>query len=258
MNSSLWVVVTGSGGGIGNKVVETLIDKKWNVICIDKKIPNQKLKNKFKNLDKSAELIFIDCDLSKIADEENCKSIKIKLKNIQKGKKIAALVHLAAIQNINNFSKLTLKNWKTSIDINLLAPVEMNKLFLENLCKNKGSIVHVGSIHSQLTKPNFCLYATTKAAINGLTKSMAVELGGAIRVNCVEPAAISTPMLEEGFKEDTERRKLLDSYHPSGFIGNPIDVAKSILFLIDPKNCFVNGCIINLDGGISSRLHDPK
>ena len=147
---------------------------------------------------------------------------------------------------------------RSSFDINLFAPVEINKICLSNLSQNNGSIVHVGSIHSNLTKPFFSLYATTKAAIKGLTKSMAVEIGSKVRVNCIEPAAISTKMLEQGFENDLYLKDRLNSYHPTGSIGYPSDVAMSILYLIDAENSFLNGCIINLDGGISSRLHDPN
>jgi NAD(P)-dependent dehydrogenase (short-subunit alcohol dehydrogenase family) len=117
--------------------------------------------------------------------------------------------------------------------------------------------VHIGSIHSQLTKPGFTAYATSKAALAGLTRAMAVELGGTVRVNAIQPAAIATPMLEAGFADAPHLKSQLDAFHPTGAIGSPADVARAVLFLLDPVNSFLNGCVLPLGGGIHSRLHDP-
>ena len=257
MKTKGWVIVTGAGGGIGEIVVQKLLVNNYKVICTDKEKPISNLKNKLNNIEYKDKLEFLEIDLdSLINDDKNFSEQKI-IECVQK-KQLIALVHLAAIQKIGPFSELTFKDWRYSFDINLFAPVEINKICLHNLIENNGSIVHVGSIHSNLTKPFFSLYATTKAAIKGLTKSMAVEIGSKVRVNCIEPAAISTKMLEQGFENDLYLKDRLNSYHPTGSIGYPSDVAMSILYLIDAENSFLNGCIINLDGGIRSRLHDPN
>ena len=86
---------------------------------------------------------------------------------------------------------------------------------------------------------------------------MAVELGGTVRVNAIEPAAIATPLLEAGFADNPDLKAKLDSYHPTSSIGTPADVARAVLFLLDPANTFINGCVLPLGGGIHSRLHDP-
>ena len=260
MKSKYWVMVTGAGGGIGEIVVEKLLHNNYKVICIDKKKPITKLKNKLDNSDSLENVEYLEIDLNTLVNNNKHKKnlAKKKIFDCLEGKKLIAIIHLAAIQKLANFSELTLEDWRYSFDINLFAPVEINKICLHNLIENNGSIVHVGSIHSNLTKPFFSLYATTKAAIKGLTKSMAVEIGSKVRVNCIEPAAISTKMLEQGFENDLYLKDRLNSYHPTGSIGNPSDVAMSILYLIDAENSFLNGCIINLDGGIRSRLHDPN
>ncbi len=259
LKSQYWVMVTGAGGGIGEIVVEKLLDNNYKVICIDKKKPICSLKNKLDNTNYLKNVEYLEIDLNTLVKDNNDKNFaEKKIFDCLKEKKLIAIVHLAAIQKLANFSELRLEDWRSSFDINLFAPVEINKICLHNLIENNGSIVHVGSIHSNLTKPFFSLYATTKAAIKGLTQSMAVELGSKVRVNCIEPAAISTKMLEQGFENDLYLKDRLNSYHPTGSIGNPSDVAMSILYLIDSENRFLNGCIINLDGGIRSRLHDPN
>ena len=95
-----------------------------------------------------------------------------------------------------SFEQLGLADWQETLDVNLMAPVAISRALLPQLKRQRGSIVHIGSIHSQLTKPGFTAYATSKAALAGLTRAMAVELGGSVRVNAIEPAAIATPMLE--------------------------------------------------------------
>jgi NAD(P)-dependent dehydrogenase (short-subunit alcohol dehydrogenase family) len=171
---------------------------------------------------------------------------------------LQAVVHNAAVQRLAPFTNLSDEDWHTTLAINVLAPVVISRALLPLLEAHQGAIVHIGSIHSQLTKPDFTAYATSKAALAGLTRAMAVELGARVRVNAVDPAAIKTPMLEAGFAADPEQLAQLGHCHPTGAIGCAADVARAVLFLIDPANSFVNGCILPLGGGIHNRLHDPK
>ena len=168
-----------------------------------------------------------------------------------------SIVHNAAIQLLGSYSTLTTADWNTSISVNLMAPILINQILLPQISRNSGSIVHIGSIHSALTKPSFTAYATCKSALAGLTRAMAVDIGNMVRVNAIEPAAIGTDMLIDSFAEDPLMLDQLKTYHPSGHIGCPSDVARAVLYLIDPKNTFLNGCILSLSGGIHCRLHDP-
>ena len=150
-----------------------------------------------------------------------------------------------------------LTDWYETISVNLMAPVAISRALLPILKTNSGSIVHIGSIHSQLTKPGFTAYATSKSALAGLTRAMAVELGASVRVNAIEPAAIATPMLEAGFLDTPALKAQLQAFHPTGAVGSTSDVARAVLFLLDPANSFLNGCVLPLGGGIHNRLHDP-
>ena len=114
--------------------------------------------------------------------------------------------------------------------VNFFAPVEISKAFLDDLSKNNGSILNIGSIHRELTKPYFSAYATSKSALAGLTKSLSVEFGDKIRVNAIEPAAIETSMLKAGFKDHPDKLKKLADFHPSKKIGKPEDIQKQHYF----------------------------
>jgi len=128
---------------------------------------------------------------------------------------------------------------------------------LEKLKVSKGSVVNITSIHAALTKPGFSTYAMSKAAMDGMTRSLAVELGRDVRINAIAPAAISTPLLEAGFENRLDEFKQLADMHPTGKIGTPADVASLALYLVSEEAAFINGSILGLDGGIRGRLHDP-
>ena len=107
-----------------------------------------------------------------------------------------------------------------------------------------------------ITKKKFISYATSKSALVGLTKSMSVDLQGKVRVNSISPAAIDTPMLHEGFNNNEQNIKKLNSLHPSQRIGKPNEIAKLARFLAERDLGFLNGANLNIDGGISNVLKD--
>ena len=247
------VLVTGAAGGIGRILVEVLASANWDVIGSDHPMV------KVDQCTRRQCIAWIPADLSILSrDSDNMEKFVMNVFMATCKSDISAIVHNAALQRLDNFEKLSINDWDETIAVNLMAPVAINKAFMDQLKRQKGSIVHIGSIHSQLTKPDFSAYATSKAALSGLTRAMAVELGDSIRVNAIEPAAVATPMLEAGFTNNEELRAKLAACHPTNSIGSPEDVAKAVLFLLDPLCSFLNGCILSLGGGIHSRLHDPE
>lgn len=246
------VLVTGAAGGVGIGLVKALSAAGWAVIGSD-------------NLNATAPQpivsrchAWISADLATLGqDADQLEDFICSILSITEGSGPSAIVHNAALQCLAPFSRLSAGDWYQTMAVNLIAPVVISKALLPQLSKQHGSIVHIGSIHSQLTKPGFSAYVTSKAALAGLTRAMAVELGGSVRVNAIEPAAIATPMLEAGFADSPELKVKLESFHPTGSIGSPADVARAVLFLLDPANTFINGCVLPLSGGIHCRLYDP-
>lgn len=248
------ILVTGACGGIGRILVKTLLSNNYSVIATDK---NDSFE--FDDIsDLPCSFSYVKSDLNQLVKFKTClDNFNDSVVSILNDSPLHSIVHNAAFQVVKNFSSLNSDDWSYSLNVNLLAPVAISNKFLQQLKLTHGSIIHLGSIHSNLTKPGFTAYATTKAALTGLTKSMAVELGGSVRVNAIEPAAIATPMLEAGFANAPKLKAQLEAFHPTGSIGTPEDVARAVLFLIDPANTFLNGCVLPLGGGIHSRLHDP-
>jgi NAD(P)-dependent dehydrogenase (short-subunit alcohol dehydrogenase family) len=243
-----YVIITGISGGIGNALVNSYHEAGYIIIGTDKKVP--------KNLKLVDHFFQIDLE-SLINDDTKAKFFYKSVKYIIKNNGLHALINNAAIQIIKKVDNITINDMKHSLNINCIAPFFLIKCFSKELTKIKGSVVNISSIHSELTKPNFVAYATSKSALTGLTKSLAVEIGSRIRVNAIAPAAIKTEMLMAGFENSKNKFKKLSNYHPVLRIGKPSEISELSLFLTSEKAGFINGSIFQIDGGISKCLHDP-
>lgn len=247
-----YVLTTGAAGGIGAGLVEALAEAGWAVLGSDH--PDASPSHRVRQSCQA----WIPADLAALSrDPHQLETFRAAVLSATENGELVAILHNAAVQRLGSFEHLELSDWHETLEVNVLAAVAISRTLLPYIKRQLGSIVHIGSVHSQLTKPGFTAYATSKAALAGLTRAMAVELGGSVRVNAIEPAAIATPMLEAGFAGAPELKAQLDAFHPTGAIGSPEDVARAVLFLLDPDNRFLNGCVLPLSGGIHNRLHDP-
>ena len=140
-----------------------------------------------------------------------------------------------------------------------MAPFFLVQGLLEELKSSHGHVINVSSIHAKLTKPRFTCYAASKAALEALTRSLAIELSPlGISVNAIAPAAISTEMLKAGFNHAPEKLSELERCHPSKNIGTPEDIAAFIHMSTNHSGKFLTGSVIDYNGGIAGVLHDPE
>lgn len=241
-----YVLVTGSNGGIGTAIVEVLTDKGFAVIGSDVGADVNGLES------------YVECNLSELVAYS---SVRDKFTNdvlaIVGENRMAALVNNAAVLTTASATELRLDDLSKTMNVNVISAFALAQSFLPALKKAKGTVVNIGSIHAKLTKPAFISYATSKAALRGLTQSLAVDCGEDIRVNMVEPAAIATPMLLKGFVDNPKALEGLEKYHPVGRLGLPVEVAELVAYLVSDASSFMTGSIIEFNGGIGSRLHDP-
>ncbi len=170
---------------------------------------------------------------------------------------LTVLVNNAATQVLNKTDDIKLEDWDATLETNLIAPFLLLQAFLSDLEKAKGSCVNIASIHSVATKPGFVCYATSKAALVGMTRALAVDLGPRVRVNAINPAATATPMLLAGFEGRSKEFDELAKKHPLERIAQPWEVAKTAIFLASEDAAFISGACLHIDGGIGGRLHDP-
>lgn len=239
------VIVTGSAGSIGGALVRAFSDEGFHVIGIDRTATPE--------ADESIQL-----DLAEFAtDDSTTHWLRLKLELALDNRQLYVLCNNAAVQQLGPVDALTVADFRSSLDVNLVAPFALSKLCLPWIEACGGAIINIGSIHARLTKPNFTAYATSKGGLEALTRSMAVELGGRIRVNGISPAAVDTPMLRSGFDGESKEYDVLAGCHPAGRIATPHEIAELALFLAGNRATFINGAIVDINGGIGGRLHDP-
>ncbi|WP_416876863.1 SDR family NAD(P)-dependent oxidoreductase [Litorimonas sp.] len=242
------VIITGASGGIGTALVQGFVEEGWRVVGT----------SRTKGDDFPDDAFFVPADLKVLSEDD--KALSDFYKQVTKacdGAPIKALINNAALQIVKPTADITAQDMQSSFAVNVLAPFRLSQAFLSELTGSQGSILNIGTVHAQATKPNFVAYATSKTAMHGLTRALAIDLGGKVRVNTLAPAAIKTPMLEEGFAGESEKFEELESFHPAQRIGEPKEVADFAQFLCSEKAGFITGGTFHIDGGILSRLHDP-
>jgi NAD(P)-dependent dehydrogenase (short-subunit alcohol dehydrogenase family) len=241
-------IITGASGGIGQALCRAFADAGYCVLGTDQSLPGEA----------SSAYIHVAFDLNQLCTDENLRATAIaKLRHALGTRKLGVLINNAALQIVKPAEQLTVEDWSRTLNVNLVAPFLLTQVFLPELEAANGCVINIGSIHSALTKPEFSAYATSKSALSGLTRSLAVELGRRIRINAICPAAIATPMLLAGFAGKDMALAELERMHPVGRVGDPSEVGALALFLASDAARFINGAEIGLDGGIGVRLHDP-
>jgi len=241
------VLVTGASGGIGEALCAGFHGAGWRVIATD-----------FRKSKPSLADAYIDAGLETLATDDGAlAAFKRQVQAALNGAKLAALVNNAAVQLLGRAESVSAKDWERTMRINLSAPFRLVQTFLSDLEAENGVVVNVGSVHAQATKPGFVSYATSKAAIHGLTRALAVDLGPRLRVVCLAPAAVATPMLLAGFADNAEAMADLAKMHPIGRLAQPAEIAEAAVAIADKPFLFSTGSTFWLDGGILSRLHDP-
>jgi len=242
------VLVTGAAGGIGRALVAQFAAAGYAVIATDIVERPEDLECDY----------YLRIDLEQTVEDEDYAATQFAaIVDCMNGEGLRALINNAAIQILGGVDRLSRADWQQTLNINLLAPFLWTQALLSQLEAAQGSVVNISSIHAKLTKKNFVAYATSKAALSGMTRAMAVDLGPRVRVNAIEPAAIETEMLKAGFAEKPEMYAQVENCHPQQRIGQPEEVARLALAIAEGGMDFLHGACIVLDGGISDRLFDP-
>lgn len=241
------ILVTGSAGAIGRAISKKYKAAGWVVCGLDQAASEAKTED-----------YFIKTDLNQFAvDEQYKKGVISEILSWLDGHTLDVLVNNAAYQYVTLNHPMPANELMKSYNINVIAPYLLITELLNTLTEKTASVVNIGSIHSRLTKPGFVSYAITKAALAALTRGLALDYEDRIRINCIEPASVETPMLLDGFKNFPEKKLALESHHPQKRISTPEEIAELVSLISSDGVRFLHGSCIDISGGVGCRLHDP-
>ncbi len=195
------------------------------------------------------DVVFIQGDVSKSADAR--RMIQATLKHFGR---LDVLVNNAGIWSTGTAEETSEADWDRLLAVNLKGVFLCSKYALPHLKKTEGVIVNVASSAGLVGESNCVAYCASKGGVVLLSKAMALDHAKeGIRVNCVCPGDVMTPMLEQDLiQSGIPREKYLKEEaesHPMGRIGTPDEIAKAILFLATYDSSFITGAALSVDGG---------
>jgi len=161
------------------------------------------------------------------------------------------LVNCAGVVEVEPFLETGVDNLRTTMDVNLVAPFRLGQLVAGD-CVARGrsaSIVNVSSIAADVGTPGHAAYCASKAALDSLTRVMAVELGQyGIRTNTVNPVVTWTPMAQKAWS-DPHKAAGMKARIPLGRFAEPEEVAAAVRYLLSEEASMINGISLPVDGG---------
>lgn len=193
--------------------------------------------------------MFIQCDVSK---EQQVKDAFNKI--INAFGEISALVHCAGIQRYSTVTETTEEEWDLVMNVNLKSAFLCSKYAIPSIQKSgSGLVALVSSVQAFISQNNVAPYTTSKTAILGLTRSIAVDYGPEVRSVAICPGTVDTPMFRSSIAESPDPQEVYDEcvdMHLTKRIGTPEEVAELIYFLAQDKASFMTGQAIRIDGGL--------
>ena len=242
------VLITGVAGGIGSATAQVFHNAGWHVWGVDVRGGESPA-----GVDR-----YVQADVSEIEEVERIMSTL--------GREVGrldALVNNAAIQITKPLVETDPDEWDHLMNVNVRAAYLLVRQTYPLLKKNGASIVNVSSVHAVATSAEIAAYATSKGALLAFSRALSIELASDdIRVNAVLPGAVDTHMLRAGLDREhagdgdmEERLRAFGEKHVIGRIGQPEEIAETILFLADgARSSFVTGQSLIVDGGATARL----
>ena len=241
-------LITGAAGSIGTATAKNLANQGADLILVD--IREKELKEVADSIQSTYtdnKIQTICCDLSK---EEEVKTLFSKAVEKASNNKIDILVNNAGLFKSDDWDTGTNESYfHLAMKINFEAQFILCHEAVKHMEQNKyGRIVNVASIGAYSGGVKYTSYCSSKSAILGLTKSLALEYARqGVTLNCVAPGIIDTPMINI---LSTEAKKQFEATIPAGRLGKPQDIANAITFLCSREAEYITGSIMHVNGGM--------
>jgi len=244
------VIVTGGSMGIGEGCARVFISAGANVvICARGVEAGKKLESELSSHYGEEKCLFVQCDVS---NEDQVKNVIGK--TLEKYGRLDCLINNAGVHpEDERIDDVSVEMFNELLVLNLTSIFMFCKYALPHLRKTQGSIINMSSLVGVMGQRLACRYVPTKSAIIGLTKALAIdEAENNVRVNCVLPACVVTPLGEKLMNltdDPAKQQKLIDSWHQVGRTGSITEVGSVCLFLASDMASFLTGIEISVSGG---------
>lgn len=244
-------LITGGAGGIGKATAKQFINEGAKVMLIDLK--EDELKKIQEEL-KSDNVYYIAADVSKTEEVK---------KYAQKAEKLFGKVDVffnnAGVEgSVKPTTDYPVEEYDKVMGVNVRG-VWLGMKFITPLMKDGGSIILTSSVAGMIGMGNLSAYVASKHAINGITRSLALELAGRnIRVNAINPSPVDNRMMrsiEKGVNADDEKeaKKQFEEMIPLGRYAENQDISNLVTFLASDESSFITGAIHPIDGGMTAQ-----
>lgn len=241
-------IVTGGAMGIGEACSRKIALSRASVVILDQNEPEGS-RTAADIREGGGDCDFFHCDVSRSDQVERCiREI------VSKHGRIDILISNAGIQYYGDVITTPEAEWDRVIGVNLKGCYLVSKFAVPHMLGRNGAIVVLGSVQSFTAIQNSAAYVTSKHAVLGLARAMALDYAQkGIRVNCVCPGTIDTPMLHWAASLAPDPDSVIrtcDRMHALGRIGRPEEVANAVLYLASPAASFITGAALLVDGGM--------
>jgi glucose 1-dehydrogenase len=246
-------LVTGSSKGIGKAIAVSFANSKdySGIVINSRRVEEAQLvSTEINNLRAGCDSIAVEADVSR---EEDC--IKLVGETVKQFGRIDVLVNNAGIQEDLPLTEINIDEWYKILGVDLTGPFVCSREAVKYMKAQKdpkgGCIINISSVHQTIPKPHYVPYATSKAGLEMMTKTMALELAkDNIRANVVAPGAIDTDMNKELRENSAELERVINRI-PIGRVATANEVANVVEFLASNKASYVTGTTFFVDGGMT-------
>jgi len=233
-------LVTGGASGIGEATCRVLTSAGASVIIVD--VDRARAESLARELPGASVKIF------DISDES---AVRAALADVTS---LDILINNAGIGLVGSIEETEAADFERLLRVNVTGTYLMTRALMPQLLASAGNIVNLGSAAGLVGIKRRFAYCTTKGAVVAMTRQLAVEYAGRLRVNCICPGTVDTPFVE-GYLEkyhSHEKDKIraeLNQRQPVGRLGRPEEIAHLVLYLCSPEAAFVTGSVVTIDGG---------